>query len=315
MRDEVLGILPCWVLTELKMVVRILLHRSCHPFRWWPVQSAILSSMPFPLPCQPFWHLSRPSCHSFLLCPVHPAIPFCFFTPPSCHPFRWWPVQSTILSSLVTLFPLPCHPFRYSYVHPVILFFCVPSIQPFLSVPSPLHPVILFASDRPACHPVISFNAFSHYLVSPFLCSHVHPVILFFCVPSILLFLSVHPSILSSLFDGVPSILSSFFAGNTSSLPSCHLFLTLSPFLFHFSLVHPVISFRRWTVHPVIPFCSPLHLVIPFCLCHSFSFLTRPSCHLIRRWTIHPVIPFCSLTPPSCHPFLLPLASPSCQTV
>ncbi len=152
MRDEVLGIFPCWVLTKLKMLVKIVLHRSCHPFRWWPVQPAILSSllMPFPITISAlsaaftsilsfFSFVSRPSCHSFLF--IRPSChPSSMVSRPSCQPFRWLHIQPTILSSFL--------PFPHFFVsHLSILsslFAGEPFILSFLSVPSPLHLVIPF---------------------------------------------------------------------------------------------------------------------------------------------------------------------------
>ncbi len=239
MRDEIWGILPCWVLTEIETVVRILLYRSCHPFSWWPVQPAILSSL-------------------FMLFLISISALFAAFT--------------SILSFLSLVSRLSCHSFLFP------------------------HPSILS-----------SFSFLTAYNTT---------------------------SILSSFFDGVPSILSSFsLVTHPVGQPTISFYpfpVTAAVFfiaynvhrviLLHWCQTHPVILLRWCPVHPV-SFFAVTHqptilssLFYPFLSLFFVSHLSILS-SLFAGEPFHPVIPVCSLIPPSCHPCLLPLASPSCQTV
>jgi hypothetical protein len=143
---QVFGISPCFLgpyETKDGVVVRIVLYRSCHPFRWWPIQSAILSSLfvLFILPCEPFSLLSCP----FFLFP-HPSILSSFFdgVPSLLSSFS---LVTHPAYHLISFFILSYHcVFRFSLVHPVISFAGEPFILSFLSVSSPLHLVIPFCA-------------------------------------------------------------------------------------------------------------------------------------------------------------------------
>jgi hypothetical protein len=187
---QVFGISPCfWVLKNQRWVVRTVLHRSCHPFRWWPIQPAILSYLfcAFPITLLALFAALTSS----LSVPSPPP-------PPSCHPFRGWPFKPAILPSLFILSPLPRESFLSScfdgvpsilssfslVTHPayhLVIFFTLSpfffvshlsilsSLSPvnhfilsFLSVPSPLHLVIHSFSflTRPSCRCPSSCHSF-----------------------------------------------------------------------------------------------------------------------------------------------------------